>query len=206
MRTGKMDRRQARTKQLLHQAFMALIQEKGTDGLTVTDITTRADVSRGTFYLHYRDAQDMLEQIKTEILNTLSVLMQESDVYEVKAYVENDEPYPKLVRITEELEHNGDFMKIMFGPTGDISFGLHFKELVTKHIWGKITLRHPDIEQVLMPADYLLAYTVSANLGVLTHWINTGMRETPSEVARFIARIIYHGPLMSSGVLERHSY
>ncbi|MGO4273296.1 TetR/AcrR family transcriptional regulator, partial [Paenibacillus sp. TAF58] len=76
MTNGKMDRRQARTKQLLRQALMALIEEKGTDGLTVTDITTRAGVNRGTFYLHYRDAQDMLEQIKTEILNTLSVLKQ----------------------------------------------------------------------------------------------------------------------------------
>lgn len=200
MTTDKIDRRQARTKQLLRTALMSLIEEKGAEGITVTDITTRADVNRGTFYLHYRDAQDMLEQIKTEILDSLAELMREIDVLEVRACAEKDEPYPKMVRLIEELQRNGDFVKIIFGPKGDLSFALRMKALITKHIWSKITLRQPDAEQFLVPADYLLAYTVSANLGVLTHWIESGMRETPAEVARFMARIIYHGPMMSSGV------
>ncbi|MFD0674444.1 TetR/AcrR family transcriptional regulator [Cohnella sp. GCM10027633] len=202
MADGKVDRRQARTKQLLRSALMALIEEKGAEGITVTDITTRADVNRGTFYLHYRDAQDMLEQLKTEMLDTLSALFSDIDVYEVKEYAEKDVPYPKMVRLIEELQRNGDFMKVMFGPKGDLSFGLRMKGLIMKHIWSKISLRQPNLEQFLVPAEYLLAYTVSANLGVLTHWMETGMREAPSEVARFIARIIYHGPMMSSGVRQ----
>lgn len=200
MTEGKIDRRQARTKLALRKALMELIEEKGADGITVTDITTRADVNRGTFYLHYRDAQDMLEQIKTEVLDTLAGLMKEIDVFEVKAYAEKDEPYPKMVRLIEELQRNGDFVKIIFGPKGDLSFALRMKALITKHIWSKISLRQPNFEEFLVPADYLLAYTVSANLGVLTHWIETGMKEPPAEVARFMARIIYHGPMMSSGV------
>lgn len=198
--TGRIDRRQARTKQLLRDALLSLVEENGADGITVTDITTRADVNRGTFYLHYRDAQDMLDRIKEEALDTLSGLLREIDVFEVKAYAERDEPYPKMVRVIEELRRNGQFVKVIFGPHGDLSFALRLKALITKHIWGKITLRQPDVEQFLVPADYLLAYTVSANLGVLTHWIESGMKEAPEEVARFIARIIYHGPMMTSGI------
>ena len=46
----KIDRRQARTKMLLRNALIELIEERGLEGLTVTDITNRAVVNRGTFY------------------------------------------------------------------------------------------------------------------------------------------------------------
>lgn len=200
MAEGKIDRRQARTKLLLRKALMELIEEKGADKVTVTDITMRADVNRGTFYLHYRDAQDMLDQIKAEFLDTLSELFKGADVMEVREYAQRDEPYPKIVQVIEELKRNGDFLKLMIGPKGDLSFVLRIKEMILTNIWSKIALRQPDADKFLVPADYLLAYTVSANLGVLTHWIESGMRESPSEVALFIMRIIYHGPMMTSGV------
>ncbi len=40
---------------------MELIQEKDVEKITVTDIITRADINRGTFYAHY---QDIPEEIK----------------------------------------------------------------------------------------------------------------------------------------------
>jgi len=52
------DRRIARTKAAIREALVALIEEKGFDALTVKDIATRANINRGTFYLHYKDKFD----------------------------------------------------------------------------------------------------------------------------------------------------
>ena len=55
----KKDRRSQRTRQLLSEALVELIREKGYDSITVSDIIQRANVGRSTFYAHYRDKDDL---------------------------------------------------------------------------------------------------------------------------------------------------
>jgi AcrR family transcriptional regulator len=54
------DRRIQRTRALLHEALGSLIREKPYDRITVADILDRAKVSRSTFYIHFRDKDDLL--------------------------------------------------------------------------------------------------------------------------------------------------
>lgn len=56
------DRRIHRTQQMLSNAFFALIVERGYDSITVQDITERANIGRATFYLHYHDKEQLLEE------------------------------------------------------------------------------------------------------------------------------------------------
>ena len=56
------DLRVRRTRKLLQQAFIECTIEKGFAALTVRDITERAMVNRSTFYRHYLDKYDLLEQ------------------------------------------------------------------------------------------------------------------------------------------------
>ncbi len=57
----KLDPRVKRTRTLLEQAFMDLIQEKGFQAVTVQDITERAGVNRATFYAHFADKYALLD-------------------------------------------------------------------------------------------------------------------------------------------------
>ena len=54
----KEDRRVRRTKKLLTQALTELMQQKQIKDITVTELTEKADMNRGTFYLYYRDVFD----------------------------------------------------------------------------------------------------------------------------------------------------
>src|SRR5512141_1969972 len=56
----KIDRRIQRTQQLLREALIALILEKGYDAITIQDILDWANMGRSTFYAHYRDKEDLL--------------------------------------------------------------------------------------------------------------------------------------------------
>ncbi|MGW7410139.1 TetR/AcrR family transcriptional regulator [Streptomyces sp. NPDC054833] len=55
------DRRVRRTRRALLDALSALMAQKGYDAVTVADIIDRADVGRSTFYSHYTDKADLLE-------------------------------------------------------------------------------------------------------------------------------------------------
>lgn len=55
----KTDRRIVRTRNKLGNALMALLEERSFDDITVQDVLDRAGVGRSTFYVHYRDKQDL---------------------------------------------------------------------------------------------------------------------------------------------------
>jgi AcrR family transcriptional regulator len=60
------DPRVRRTRQLLEQAFMSLLAERGFRDITVQDIADRATVNRATFYAHYTDKYDLLDSFIRE--------------------------------------------------------------------------------------------------------------------------------------------
>ena len=55
-----MDRRVKRTRNLLGNALLELVQEKKFEQITIQDITDRADLNRATFYLHYGSKEELL--------------------------------------------------------------------------------------------------------------------------------------------------
>lgn len=71
----KSDRRVRRTRQLLANALFTLMKEKSYNDITVKELCEAADINRGTFYLHYKDIDDMVEQIEQEILTQFEALI-----------------------------------------------------------------------------------------------------------------------------------
>ncbi|WP_227494676.1 TetR/AcrR family transcriptional regulator [Bacillus mycoides] len=61
----------AKTRELLRTTLLDLIEEKGFDSISVRDITLKAGLNRGTFYLHYRDKHDLIERTQNELLKGL---------------------------------------------------------------------------------------------------------------------------------------
>jgi AcrR family transcriptional regulator len=58
----KLDPRVKRTRELINRAFTELIAEKGFQALSVQDITEKAGINRATFYAHFQDKYDLLDQ------------------------------------------------------------------------------------------------------------------------------------------------
>lgn len=199
----KMDRRKARTRLLLRNALLELIEEKGLDEVTVTDITNRADINRGTFYLHYNDVVDMLGQLKEESFRQIRSLVSNLDFNEFAEHARKIEPYPKMVNLFEEVKRNADFFRVMFGQKGDLTYIAQFKELMSNNIYRKMTQWRPEHNELLVPIDFLIAYMTSANIGVLMHWLETGMKQSPHELGLILTRIVNYGPIVASGLISR---
>ena len=62
----RVDRRVKRTRQVLQQAFIEVVREKGFAATSIQDITERANVNRGTFYLHFTDKYMLLDTFLRE--------------------------------------------------------------------------------------------------------------------------------------------
>src|SRR5690625_3144539 len=59
----RIDPRIRRTRRSLHEALLALLEDRELAAISVRDIVRTADVNRSTFYLHYRDKLDFATQV-----------------------------------------------------------------------------------------------------------------------------------------------
>lgn len=68
----KLDARVRRTQDALGDAMMELFQEKPWESITVQDVLDRAGVGRSTFYVHYKDKDDLFWSDAEEFLEAMS--------------------------------------------------------------------------------------------------------------------------------------
>ncbi|WP_407945202.1 TetR-like C-terminal domain-containing protein [Paenibacillus apii] len=91
----------------------------------------------------------------------------------------------------------------MFGTNGDLSYANRYKNFLAEQMIDKFSYLQPQDEKMHIPRDYLIAYMSSANFGILMHWLESGMKQTPQQMGRIMAQIINYGPIISSGLREK---
>lgn len=192
------DRRIIRTRLAIQDALVALIKEKGFDALTVRDITKRANINRGTFYLHYKDKFDLLEQTETEILEEMQhIFLQANSLLAEDSEIANR--FQQLLMILlEYVKEHADLMHALLGLQGDSSLFTRARSAIEQNMQlGSIA--GLNVDNLLVPQEYLLSYILQAHLGVLQVWLGNGCKESPEEIARILFRLSVEGPMRAAG-------
>ena len=66
-----MDMRAMKTKRSIHNAFLAIRSKKNLEKITVKELCDAAEISKATFYLHYKDIYDLSEQLQMEVVDSI---------------------------------------------------------------------------------------------------------------------------------------
>lgn len=197
------DLRVIRTKEAIRQALTELMEEKGFDAVTVKDITTRARINRGTFYAHYQDKYDLLEQCEQKIMQDLGGLVTKNFAGLKSDLADRSNrhlPIHFIVSFLEYINENKAFLKVLLGPKGDSSFQARLKEFMWKTVFANEQQPLIREEQLLVPSDYLISYIASAHLGVLQQWLHSDRNESPQDIARILSTITVNGPFYAAGL------
>lgn len=72
----KIDRRIVKTKRAISLALFQILAEKNVDDITITELTTKADINRKTFYLHYSCVQDVADELVASMKNVVDTALQ----------------------------------------------------------------------------------------------------------------------------------
>ena len=67
-KSGEDNRRVRNTRKQLREALLALMRDKPIHEITTKELTERADLNRGTFYLHYTDIYDLLHNVEDDLI------------------------------------------------------------------------------------------------------------------------------------------
>ncbi|MGN0476080.1 MAG: TetR-like C-terminal domain-containing protein [Ruminococcus sp.] len=173
---GTQDRRIRKTKAVLKKSLLSLMKEKSVKHITVKELCDRADINRGTFYLHYADVFDMLEQIEDEMFTALNEYIELSSNDE-EALSEN-----LFENIFSFVKENSEFCSVMLSDRGEIGF---IKKLLT-FLHDKFTSRFGETNLT----EFYFSFVVYGFIGMIETWLNTGMKETPEDMAEICEKII----------------
>jgi AcrR family transcriptional regulator len=173
----------AKTKELLRDTLIELIEEKGFDAISVRDITLKAGLNRGTFYLHYRDKYDLMEKNQHYILEGLKeklIHVKPSEMYE---YYSKEMMYPPILQVFQYLMENRRFIKTLLSSKGDPAFPKKLKKLIRGSIYEKLVAIIEDQYLISIPHEYTIAFISSAFFGVIEQWLEKDEPNSPEEMA-----------------------
>ncbi len=178
--------RNTETKSLIKDAFTVLMKEKGFQTLTVSDITRKAGINRGTFYLHYVDKYDLLEKLEEDLLDDLTeILLKKYD-----NHFDNPKeiiPYQAILSALYYVKDDFDFIQVLISKNGDMSFINRFKELLQKSMKeGILKTGILNFSRKGLPEDYANEILLSSTASVILLWIKKGGVETPEEIAHIV--------------------
>ncbi|ARQ05761.1 DNA-binding transcriptional regulator EnvR [Macrococcoides canis] len=194
------DRRIRKTKESIKSAYFELLKEKPFKDITVNQIAEKADINRGTFYLHYLDKFDLREQLENEVLEQLKAKLEKTTINQL---LENPEQYSVALieLILQVIEDNREFFSVLLIHQ-DMGLPQAFSRIIRGNIERLLQLP----EKIdIVPIEYYFAFIVNAQTGVLKQWVKNGMKETKHEVATYAYTLAYNGPLklMHASIKER---
>lgn len=180
------DLRVRRTRKLLQEALIALTVEKGFNAVTVRDITERAMVNRSTFYRHYLDKYDLLDQYMEDSGN-LSV-EEGSESERLNPAIENVPP--GLVRLLNHVQRYGEFYRVMLGQNGDARFTNRFRKRTENRFRFLLSLQEPR-DPAAPPIDLTVTYVACAGVGAILWWLENDQPFTTEQMAAYLSQLSY---------------
>lgn len=183
---GEREARTAQTKARIKEALMGLIAEKGFDALTVSDVTRRAGINRGTFYLHFIDKYDMLDKLEGELIARLEDTLLANPPAHATVATELF-PYETILRAVTLANEDFAFVRAISGRGGDPNFAIKLKGVISGLLdlglarTGSKLRDDPD-----HPLPYARELAITHVLSVINLWLERGGTETPEQVARIV--------------------
>ena len=186
MKSETLDRRVRKTRQQLRHCLAVLLKEKKVQEITVREITEMADLNRGTFYLHYKDVFELLEKSEQDLLDELDAALQKYQAQDL-----HRKPSMIFTDVFVCVQENAEMVQILLGENGDLNFVNQIKERVReKCLKDWIELFRTQNSKLF---DAFNAFIVSGCLGLVTYWLQNGMKESPEELAYIAEQIMMNG-------------
>lgn len=198
------DRRRLKTRKLLTQTTLELILERGYSGISIQDITEKADLGRGTFYLHFRDKEDVIWTMFQESFQQL----------EQEAHSQIDRTAPQvefygLLNIYRHAAMNCDVYRMMFGRQGSATLTARVQDLLAQTFLYDIRNApgRPEIDFNL-PEEFEAQMLTGIISRLLFWWLETPNNYTAVQMAAMTYKALYRREppaLQAEGTITNNS-
>jgi AcrR family transcriptional regulator len=191
----QLDRRTRRTRRLLKEALFSLILEKGYDAVTIEDITEQADLGRTTFYLHYKDKEDLLVESIDSIAAELIARLPPTAWNVIDPRGEDGEWVMDAIRVTfQHAAENAQLYRIILRGEGANQTKRRLQAIIHQKAAELVSERLKDGSlQPRVPMDVFANYFAGALLATITWWLESDTPYPPEEMAEMFRTLFFQG-------------
>ena len=180
----KPDPRVRRTQALLRDAFLALVLEQGFEAVRVSEIITRAEVNRATFYRHYRSKRDLLRSWTREVGTLLD--SGAGSLEDSRVNAGSDEYLPAVVvSIFEHIAAHAPYYRLMLGRHGLGSIASDMEAQVVQFLERRTDLFEPSTLNSGIPISMRTRVYAAHLVGIVKWWLEQDALPAPQQVARW---------------------
>ena len=174
----KTDARIRYTKMVVRESLLGLLTKKSIKEITVKEICDLAQINRATFYSHYHDIYDLLEQIENELFNDI-----------LSTFLRTQDDVSSLIKgVFEIIEKNIDLCRVLFSENGDKMFLQRIMDFSHDLIISNWHKQYPQATKKQL--EYLYAYVISGSVAVIERWVRSDMQETPLSLGDIGLKVI----------------
>lgn len=183
MNEPKQDRRIRRTQKLLKDSLIELMQEKEFKNISVKDITERADLNRGTFYLHYNDTYHLLQSVEEEVLSDFQ------DMISCYSHsFQRDTLLPVLNPVIDYISTHGTVCQILFNNSASTDFMNRFHRLINQNGQAIIQTMFPGADPTI--SDCFFEFVTYGLIGLIKQWFDSGKPLPNTQLAELADRAV----------------
>ena len=190
------DRRVQRTRQVLERALLELIEEHPFESLTVQQITDRANMGRATFYLHYRDKEQLLlitlQKLQEDLTQRLEPLHPPALLTEKQTLSE---------QIFQHVAQYRQLYQVLLSERGAALAKNRLMAYMTRQAEHFVV--NPLLETVsepAVPASFLATYLSGTLYTAITWWLEHQQQKTPEEMGLLVRKLTTPAMLSVLGI------
>jgi AcrR family transcriptional regulator len=158
-----------KTQHKLYHALGTLLQQKSFESVTVSELVDAAGVTRKTFYNHYQDKIDLVQEYQAALTLDIQKIQSRHRHFDRDYFVE----------IFSYLDKQDILLTSLLSYNGSLELQGIIKETMYRYCSNALSaaVRQPDV------LEYRSVVTANAIFGVVQHWLATGRKSTPEELA-----------------------
>lgn len=172
------DRRVTRTRKLLRDALIQLILEQGYDAIRVQDITDKANLGRATFYIHYKDKEDLLLDAIEDLRQELYLRVQSEP---------DSSPLPGFRALFAHAAENRAFYQAIFHR---VRGQQQIRRVMVDAIQSGLAALGSESE---IPGAFISHFLAGAALQLLDWWLSSDMPYSIDEMESMFLNLMRQG-------------
>jgi AcrR family transcriptional regulator len=167
------------TRSVIKDSLYELLEQKPLSKVTVKELCHNADINRSTFYSHYKDVYDLVEQLEDiqyqkvmDAINEQTLLKQNQT-----------DTFITILTVLKEMEH--DLKLIELNPDSMVIVDKMIKK-VSEYIRPVLTASFTDYSE--RELDHVFHFISQGCFGLVSNWVLNGMKESPSRIAELMEK------------------
>jgi len=181
----RLDRRVQRTRKLLCESLMALILEEGYDAISIQDITDKANLGRATFYLHFKDKDELLLDVMDQFISEF--------IENVPQFSQNQwrlEDTKAVAKLFDFAADHYDLYRILIIGSGGVKASRQLHQIIAENIEVCIQKEVEDLgAEPVLPAHFIANHFAGSLLATIYWWLDQDLPYSVEEMADMFQKI-----------------